>query len=94
MGVIIEGCPAGIKLGLNEIQKEVNKRKPGQNALSTQRKEQDKAEVLSGVLEGITTGAPICLIVFNEDIDSSKYEIMPWKTVLKYTDFVIRDLKR
>ena len=76
VGVIIEGCPAGIKLGLNEIQKEVNKRKPGQNALSTQRKEQDKAEVLSGVLEGITTGAPICLIVFNEDIDSSKYEIM------------------
>ena len=76
MGVVVEGCPAGLKLDLNEIQKEVDKRKPGQSALTTQRKEQDKAEVLSGLLDEVTTGAPICLIVLNKDIDSSKYEII------------------
>ena len=76
VGVIIEGCPAGLKLDLNEIQKEVNKRKPGQSALTTQRKEQDRVEVLSGSLNGVTTGAPICLMVFNKDIDSSKYEVI------------------
>jgi len=76
VGVIIEGCPAGLRVDLKKIQKEVDKRKPGQSVLTTQRKEKDKVEILSGIFNGITTGAPICLIVFNKDVDSSKYEII------------------
>lgn len=76
VGVVIEGCPAGLKIDLDQIQKEIDKRKPGQSALTTQRKEEDKFKILSGVFNGITTGAPICLAVFNKDVDSSKYEII------------------
>lgn len=76
VGVVIEGCPAGLKLDLNKIQAELDKRKPGQSVLTTQRKEKDQVKVLSGIFNGITTGASICLVVFNQDVDSSKYEII------------------
>ncbi|MFW9948826.1 MAG: chorismate synthase [Candidatus Thorarchaeota archaeon] len=80
VGVVIDGSPAGLKLDLNFIQSELDKRKPGQSKLSTTRKEPDKVEILSGIFNDRTTGAPICLIIKNQDLDSSKYE--------KYRDFL------
>jgi chorismate synthase len=74
LGVIIDGCPAGIPLAEADIQKEVDRRKAGLSIASTKRTEEDKAEILSGVFNGFTTGAPICLAVWNKDIDSSEYE--------------------
>ena len=74
IGIIVDGVPAGLEFDLEFIQNELNKRKPGQSQLTTSRSESDKAKVLSGIFNGKTTGAPICLIIENEDVDSSKYE--------------------
>jgi chorismate synthase len=74
VGVVIDGCPAGILLDEPDIQKELDRRRPGQSDITTQRKEEDRAEILSGVFSGKTTGAPISVIVRNKDADSSKYE--------------------
>lgn len=74
VGVVIDGCPAGIALDETDIQEELNRRRPGQSDITTPRKEEDKAEILSGVFSGKTTGAPISIIVKNKDVDSSKYE--------------------
>jgi len=74
LGVVIEGCPAGISLVVEDIQFQLNRRRVGQSAVTTPRGELDRAEILSGVFEGITTGAPISLITYNKDADSSKYE--------------------
>ena len=73
IGVIIDGCPAGLSLNQNDIQSEVNKRKPGAVG-TTERVENDCVEILSGVFNNITTGAPICLLLRNENVDSSVYE--------------------
>ena len=67
LGCIIDGCPPGILLTEDDIQKDLDRRKPGQSKFTTQRKESDKVEILSGVFEGKTTGTPISLIIFNED---------------------------
>ncbi|MBT3705166.1 chorismate synthase [Candidatus Peregrinibacteria bacterium] len=74
LGVIIDGCPAGIEFDLEFIQEEVDKRKPQDPKVSTTRKEEDKVEVLSGVFEGKTTGTPISLIVKNKESRSQDYE--------------------
>jgi len=74
VGVIIDGAPAGLEFDLDIVQRELDKRRPGQSHLTTSRAELDKAEVLSGIFNNKTTGAPICLIIKNEDVDSSKYE--------------------
>lgn len=74
VGVVIDGCPAGIPLDEADIQKELNRRRPGQSDITTPRKEEDRAEILSGVFSGKTTGAPISIMVRNKDVDSSKYE--------------------
>jgi len=74
LGVVIDGCPARIDLSSEDIQKELNRRRPGQTSLSSSRKEKDRVEILSGVFEGKTTGTPISLLVRNEDIDSDPYE--------------------
>ena len=63
LGVVVDGCPAGLKLNEDDIQKFLNRRKPGQSKYTTQRKEDDKVEILSGVFEGKTTGTPISMIV-------------------------------
>ena len=72
LGVVIDGCPAGLLLDLDQLQAEVDLRKPG-NAFTSPRKECDQVEVLSGIFEGKTTGTPISLMVRNNDVDSSKY---------------------
>ncbi len=74
IGVVIDGCPAGLKLNEDHIQNELNRRKPGQSKVSTSRKEEDHFEILSGLFNGYTTGAPICMIVANKDMDSAIYE--------------------
>jgi len=73
IGVIIEGCPAGVHFDADFIQSELTRRKPGQSRITTQRKEADEFEVLSGVFEGKTTGTPIALIIRNEDQRSKDY---------------------
>ncbi|MDO8627446.1 MAG: chorismate synthase, partial [Candidatus Diapherotrites archaeon] len=74
LGVIIDGCPPGIPLSVEEVQKDLDRRRPGQSAVTTSRGEEDKVEIVSGIFEGKTTGAPIAMIVINRDMDSSKYE--------------------
>jgi chorismate synthase len=76
IGVVIDGCPAGLSLAEEEVQGGVDKRKPGSNVGQTARSEEDKVEILSGVFNGHTTGAPICLLVWNKDTDSKPYESM------------------
>lgn len=73
IGCIIDGVPAGLKIDLDLLQNELDRRKGGKNLYSTQRKESDVAEILSGVFEGISTGAPIALIVLNQNTKSSDY---------------------
>ncbi len=73
IGVTIDGCPAGLALTESDIQTNLNRRKPGQNKFTTQRKEGDEVEILSGVFEGRTTGTPISLIVRNMDQISKHY---------------------
>lgn len=74
IGGIIDGCPANVTLDIQFIQNELNRRRPGQSSLTTQRKEEDRVEFLSGIFEGKTTGAPIGFIVYNKDQHSSDYE--------------------
>jgi len=74
IGVVIDGCPAGIEIDILDIQKELDKRKPGLSQYTSPRKEPDQVKILSGVTEGLSTGAPIALLVENRDADSSKYE--------------------
>jgi chorismate synthase len=74
IGVIVDGCPAGLSLSEADVQREVDRRRAGDNTAATTRREKDKVEILSGVAGGFTTGAPICLLIMNEDIDDSDYE--------------------
>lgn len=73
IGVIVEGCPAGVPFDSDFIQSELTRRKPGQSRITTQRKEADEFEVLSGVFEGFTTGTPIAMVIRNEDQRSKDY---------------------
>lgn len=73
VGCVIDGVPAGLKIDLDLLQSELNRRKGGKNLYSTQRKESDSAEILSGVFEGIATGTPIALIIANQNTKSSDY---------------------
>jgi chorismate synthase len=73
IGVIIDGCPPGIPFDLEFIQQELDLRRPGQSKITTQRKESDTAQVLSGVFEGKTTGTPLALLIPNEDQRSKDY---------------------
>ncbi|MFX1571147.1 MAG: chorismate synthase [Promethearchaeota archaeon] len=74
VGVIIDGIPAGLNFNLTLIQKELNMRRPGQSNITTSRNEEDKVKVVSGIFKKKTTGAPICLIIENEDLNSLPYE--------------------
>jgi len=73
LGAVIDGCPANLELNEEDIQKELDKRKPGTSALTTSRKEKDRVEILSGVFEGKTDGTPICGIVYNTNQKSKDY---------------------
>lgn len=73
LGCIIDGVPAGLKIDEAFIQSELDRRKPGQNTYATARKENDKVEILSGVFEGISTGTPIAMVIFNTNQKSKDY---------------------
>ena len=73
VGVVVDGCPAGIQLNETDIQKMLDKRKPGQSKYATKRKEEDEVQILSGVFEGKTTGTPISMLVWNKDQRSKDY---------------------
>ncbi|RYE07121.1 MAG: chorismate synthase, partial [Sphingobacteriaceae bacterium] len=73
IGVIIDGCPAGLDIDLNYIQAELDKRKPGQSKITTQRKESDTVQILSGIFEGKSTGTPMAMLIPNEDQRSKDY---------------------
>ena len=73
VGVIIDGCPAGIAITEEEIQLELDRRKPGQSRITTPRKEEDKIHILSGFFEGKTTGTPILLLAYNADMRPQDY---------------------
>ncbi|MFX0041811.1 MAG: chorismate synthase [Candidatus Hodarchaeota archaeon] len=89
VGIIVDGVPAGLDFDENYIQYELDMRQPGQSILTTTRKEKDKVKVLSGIFNNKTTGAPICLVIENEDIDSSNY--IKYKNILRpsHVDFTI-----
>ena len=73
IGVVVDGCPAGLELSEDDIQRYLDRRKPGQSKYTTQRKEADAVQILSGVFEGKTTGTPISLVIFNTDQRSRDY---------------------
>jgi chorismate synthase len=74
LGVVIDGCPSKIELSEEEIQKEMERRRPGKGRGESTRSERDRIKILSGIFEGKTTGTPISMIVWNEDVDSASYE--------------------
>jgi chorismate synthase len=74
IGCVIDGCPPGMALSEGDIQPDLDRRKPGTSRHVTQRREEDKVEILSGVYEGKTTGTPIALLIRNEDQRSKDYD--------------------
>ncbi|HQH25810.1 MAG TPA: chorismate synthase, partial [Oligoflexia bacterium] len=74
IGVVIDGCPADFTLDIEHINRELERRRPGQSPLVTQRKESDEFELLSGIFEGKTTGAPLAFLIRNQDVRSKDYE--------------------
>jgi len=87
IGCVIDGCPPNIAISENEIQKDMDRRKPGQSKFTTQRKEEDKVVILSGVFEGKTTGTPISIIIHNKDTRSRDYESIKNKFRPGHADF-------
>ncbi|MDJ0270346.1 MAG: chorismate synthase [Aigarchaeota archaeon] len=90
VGVVVDGCPAGLGISEEEIQAELDKRKPGQSIVTTTRREEDRVEILSGVFEGRTTGAPICMLIWNRDVDSSPYRAILNTPRPGHADYVAR----
>lgn len=87
IGAVIDGCPPGIPLSVQDVQIEVDKRRPISGRISTPRKEKDRVELLSGIFNGYTTGAPICTLVWNRDVDSHVYDEFRWKPRPGHADF-------
>lgn len=87
VGGVIEGCPAGIKLDMDLLSQEMQRRRPGQSAISTPRNEADEVELLSGIYEGLTTGTPIGFLVRNTNQHSSDYEEMKQKYRPSHADY-------
>ena len=87
VGVIVDGCPPGLPLAAADIQKELDRRRPGQSEITTPRKEADACEILSGVFDGLTTGTPIALLVRNNDQRSSAYDEMRDKYRPSHADY-------
>ncbi len=74
IGGVIDGMPAGVSIDLDEVQRQLDRRRPGQSAVTTSRKESDTVEILSGMMDGVTTGAPVGFIIRNENQHSSDYD--------------------
>jgi chorismate synthase len=87
VGAVLDGCPAGLELEEKDIQKMLNYRRPGQSLVSTQRKEEDQVEIISGVFRGYTTGAPIAMVIWNKDHDSNAYKNLTTKMRPGHSDY-------
>lgn len=87
IGAVVDGCPAGLELEEKDIQKMLDLRKPGQSVITTQRKEEDKVEILSGVFRGYTTGAPITMVIWNQDQRSRDYENLTLRPRPGHSDY-------
>lgn len=87
IGVVIDGCPAGLLVDETFIQSELDRRRPGQSAIVTQRKEEDKVQVLSGIFEGRSTGMPIALLIYNADARSQDYSHIADKFRPSHADY-------
>ena len=87
VGVVIDGCPAGLAIDEAQIQEQMDRRRPGQSALVTQRREEDRVSILSGIFEGKTTGMPIALLIRNEDARSKDYGHIADKYRPSHADF-------
>jgi len=87
VGVVIDGCPAGLPISQEEIQVEMDKRRPGLTDVSTPRREEDTVEVLSGVYNNVTTGAPMCMLIWNRNVDSRPYELTKDKPRPGHADY-------
>ena len=87
VGVVVDGCPPGLEVSADEIQVELDRRKPGQSRITTQRNEEDRVEILSGLFEGRTLGTPISMVVRNKDGRSKDYEEMRVKYRPSHADY-------
>jgi chorismate synthase len=87
IGAVLDGCPAGLEIDEKEIQKMLDYRKPGTSLITTQRKEGDKVEIISGVFRGNTTGAPITMVIWNSDQKSKDYENLKTKLRPGHSDY-------
>ncbi len=87
IGIVIDGCPAGLPLAKEDVQRELDRRRAGGSAASTPRREKDEAEILAGVSDGYTTGAPLCLMIRNEDVDDAVYEDIRFKPRPGHADY-------
>lgn len=91
IGVIVDGCPSGLEIDEVFIQKELERRRPGQSKIVTQRKEADQMEILSGVFEGKSTGTPISMVIFNKDAKSKDYSHIADKYRPSHADFTYQN---
>ena len=73
IGVVIDGCPAGLNIDMDFLQSELDRRKPGQSHITSPRKESDEAKIISGVFNGQTMGTPICIMIANENPKEKDY---------------------
>lgn len=89
VGVVIDGCPSGLALDIDGLAVEMARRRPGASSVTTSRNEDDAVEILSGVHEGHTTGAPILMITWNRDQDSSKYEVVRNRPRPGHADYAV-----
>lgn len=89
VGVVIDGCPAGLPFSLEDVQRDLDRRR-AKGELSTPRREEDKVELLSGVFNGHTTGAPICMVVWNREVDSAEYEKLHYLPRPGHADYTAR----
>ena len=87
IGCVVDGCPPNIALSQKDIQKDMDRRRPGKSKFTSQRKESDKVEILSGIFQGKTTGTPISMIIYNEDAKSRDYETIKDKFRPGHADY-------
>lgn len=87
VGVVLDGCPAGLPIDVDFIQAELDRRRPGQSKITTQRQEEDKIQILSGIFEGKSTGVPICMAVYNADARSKDYSHIADKYRPSHADY-------
>ena len=98
LGCVVDGCPPGLELSEADMQRDLDRRKPGQSRFTTQRREADSVKILSGVFEGKTTGTPIGLLIENTDQRSKDYSKIIVKIseadLKKHNDFLKSELKK